>query len=124
MIKPRKNDDGTTTYYYISKKTGEEVKVENYDPGKPVSPVKIYKSGDKGKFKITDLTDGYYRIKEPQAPKDYMQVLGAVKKFKVDQGRIYVFEQDNATGQEIAKELTDANIESLGKNHQPKTRRW
>ncbi len=115
MIKLRKNDDGTTTYYYISKKTGEEVKVENYDPGKPVSPVKIYKSGDKGKFKITDLTDGYYRIKEPQAPTGYMQVLGAVKKFKVDQGRVYVFEQDNATGQEVSKELTNANIESLGK---------
>ena len=116
MIKPETDDKGNTTYYYIDRKTGKKVtKTKLVMDVTPENSRGTYKSNDQGKFKITDLTDGYYRIKEPKAPKDYMQVLGAVKKFKVDQGRVYVFEQDNATGQETAKELTDKNIESLGK---------
>ncbi|WP_105301708.1 SpaA isopeptide-forming pilin-related protein [Anaerococcus marasmi] len=116
MIKPETDDKGNTTYYYIDRDTGEKVtKVNLLQAVTPENSRGTYTSNDQGKFKITDLTDGYYRIKEPQAPKDYMQVIGAVKKFKVDQGRVYVFEQDNATGQEVAKELTDKNIESLGK---------
>lgn len=114
MIKPRKNDDGTTTYYYISKETGEEVKVENYDPGKPVSPVKIYKSGDKGKFKITDLTDGYYRVIEPNAPQDYMKVNGPIKSFRVVQGKVMIFDKDE-NGKIVEKEVDNSNIDSLGK---------
>ena len=116
MIKPETDDKGNTTYYYINRDTGEKVTRENlFQAVTPEISRGIHKSDDKGKFKITDLTDGYYRIKEPNAPKDYMQVLGAVKKFKVDQGRVYVFEQDITTGQETAKEVTDKNIGSLGK---------
>ena len=120
MIKPEKNSLGQTTYYYRDRDTGKKVTVKNFKIVTPETYRGIYTSDDKGKFKITDLTDGYYRIKEPKAPtasdgKPYMQVLGAVKKFKVDQGRIYVFEQDNTTGQEVAKEVTDNNIGSLGK---------
>lgn len=116
MIKPETDADGKTTYYYINRDTGEKVTRENlFQAVTPENSRKTYKSDADGKFKITDLTDGYYRIKEPKAPKDYMQVLGAVKKFKVDQGRVYVFEQDITTGQETAKEVTDKNIGSLGK---------
>lgn len=116
MIKPETDPDGNTSYYYIDRETGEKVtKTKLVIDVTPENSRGTYTSNDQGKFKITDLTDGYYRIKEPQAPKDYMQVIGAVKKFKVDQGRVYVFEQDNATGQETAKELTDKNIGSLGK---------
>lgn len=116
MIKPETDDKGNTSYYYINRKTGKKVtKTKLVMDVTPENSRGTYKSNDKGKFKITDLTDGYYRIKEPQAPKGYMQVLGAVKKFKVDQGRVYVFEQDNTTGQETAKEVTNKNIESLGK---------
>ncbi|WP_308655253.1 SpaA isopeptide-forming pilin-related protein [uncultured Anaerococcus sp.] len=117
MIKPETDDKGNTSYYYIDRETGEKVTETRWLrlPVTPENSRKPYKSDADGKFKITDLTDGYYRIKEPQAPKGYMQVLGAVKKFKVDQGRVYVFEQDNATGQEVAKELTDANKKDLGK---------
>lgn len=122
MIKPETDDKGNTTYYYIDRETGKKV-TETRWLGLPVTPEnsrKPYKSDADGKFKITDLTDGYYRIKEPKAPtasdgKPYMQVLGAVKKFKVDQGRVYIFEQDITTGQETAKEVTDKNIGSLGK---------
>lgn len=121
MIKPETDDKGNTTYYYIDRETGKKVtKTKLVLDVTPENSRGTYTSNDQGKFKITDLTDGYYRIKEPKAPtasdgKPYMQVLGAVKKFKVDQGRIYVFEQDNITGQEVAKELTDANIKDLGK---------
>ena len=117
MIKPETDPDGNTTYYYIDRETGKEVTKTGLLqlPVTPENSRKTYTSDANGKFKITDLTDGYYRIKEPNAPKDYMQVLGAVKKFKVDQGRVYVFEQDITTGQETAKEVTDKNIGSLGK---------
>ena len=116
MIKPETDDKGNTSYYYIDRKTGKKVtKTKLVIDVTPENSRGTYTSNDQGKFKITDLTDGYYRIKEPQAPKGYIQVIGAVKKFKVDQGRVYVFEQDNTTGQETAKELTDKNIESLGK---------
>ena len=110
MIKPRKNDDGTTTYYYISKKTGEEVKVKNYDPEKITNPpVGIYKSDDKGKFKITNLTDGYYRVIEPKPAKDengkeYMKVNGPIKTFKVVDGRVKIYKK--------GKESTDKPIEA------------
>lgn len=117
MIKPETDPDEKASYYYINRDKGKKVTETRWLrlPVTPENSRKIYKSDADGKFKITDLTDGYYRIKEPNAPKDYMQVLGAVKKFKVDQGRVYVFEQDNITGQETAKELTDTNIKDLGK---------
>ncbi len=117
MIKPETDPDEKASYYYINRDKGKKVTETRWLrlPVTPENSRKIYKSDADGKFKITDLTDGYYRIKEPNAPTGYMQVLGAVKKFKVDQGRVYVFEQDNITGQETAKELTDTNIKDLGK---------
>ena len=117
MIKPETDPDEKASYYYINRDKGKKVTETRWLrlPVTPENSRKIYKSDADGKFKITDLTDGYYRIKEPKAPTGYMQVLGAVKKFKVDQGRVYVFEQDSATGQEVAKEVTENNIGSLGK---------
>lgn len=117
MIKPETDEGGNTTYYYIDRDTGKKVTETGWLQlaVTPENSRETYKSDADGKFKITDLTDGYYRIKEPQAPTGYMQVLGAVKEFRVDQGRVYVFEQDNITGQKTQKEVTDKNIESLGK---------
>ncbi|MFO3667965.1 SpaA isopeptide-forming pilin-related protein [Anaerococcus kampingiae] len=118
MIKPRKNDDGTTTYYYISKKTGEEVKVKNYDPEKITDPpVGIYKSDEDGKFKITNLTDGYYRVIEPKPAtdengKDYMKVNGPIKTFKVVDGRvkIYTVDKDNKTIEKEVDGTSEATV--------------
>lgn len=117
MIKPKIGDDGTKSYYYISNETGKEVAVNNFNPEKITDPpVKIYKSGEDGKFKITDLTDGYYRVIEPEAPKDadgesYMKVNGPIKTFKVVEGRvkIYTVDKDNKT---IEKEV-DGTSEAI-----------
>ena len=99
MIKPRKNDDGTTTYYYISKETGKEIIVNNFDQDNPGDPIKIYKSGEDGKFKLTDLTGGYYRLIEPKAATDengdeYMKVNGPIKKFRVEDGKVKIYTID------------------------------
>lgn len=100
MIKPKIGDDGTKSYYYISNETGKEVAVNNFNPEKITDPpVKIYKSGEDGKFKITDLIDGYYRLIEPKAAKDadgkeYMKVNGPIKKFRVEDGKVKIYTND------------------------------
>lgn len=124
MIKPRKNEDGTTTYYYISKETGEEKIVKNFNPEKITDPpVGIYKSDTDGKFKITDLTDGYYRVIEPEAPKDadgesYMKVNGPIKTFRVVNGKVYIYtkiKEKDGSEKVVEKEIDETNKDELGK---------
>ncbi|WP_234287398.1 SpaA isopeptide-forming pilin-related protein [Anaerococcus obesiensis] len=71
------------------------------------------KSDDKGKFTFEGLTDGFYQIMEPNAPDGYMQVNGPVKKFRVLEGKIYIY--DKVDDEFVEKEVTDANIGTLGK---------
>ena len=71
------------------------------------------KSDDKGKFTFEGLTDGFYQIKEPNAPEGFMQVNGPVKKFRVLDGKIYIY--DKVDDKFVEKEVTDANIGTLGK---------
>lgn len=119
MIKSKTNSQGKTVYYYISKETGDEVDLTSFDPDKPNAPVKIYKSNAEGKFKLTDLTDGYYRIIEPEAPeyetgKKYMKVNGPIKRFRVVQGKVRIFDKDK-DGKIVEKEVDKTNIGTLGK---------
>lgn len=71
------------------------------------------KSDDKGKFTFEGLTDGFYQIMEPNAPEGFMQVNGPVKKFRVLEGKIYIY--DKVGDDFIEKEVTDDNIATLGK---------
>lgn len=100
----KKDDKG----YYIEKANGEK------DYGNVLNPVSIEKSaytftsGEDGKFKIENLNDGFYQLIEPDAPKDtngeeYMKVQGAVKKFRILEGEVYI-EDDKSE-----KKLSDAN---------------
>ena len=119
MIKSEKDSNGNTTYYYINSKTGEKIVLTSFNPDKPDVPVKIYKSDENGKFKLTDLTDGYYRIIEPEAPeyesgKKYMKVNGPIKRFRVVQGKVRIFDKDE-NGDIVEKEVDNKNIATLGK---------
>ena len=71
------------------------------------------KSDDKGKFTFEGLTDGFYQIMEPNAPEGFMQVNGPVKKFRVLEGKIYIY--DKVGDKFVEKEVTDDNIGTLGK---------
>ena len=81
---------------------------------------KKYHSDADGKFKITDLKDGYYRIIEPKAAKDangdeYMKVNGPVKRFRVVDGVVRIISKDETTGKFVEKEVNDKNAKDLGK---------
>ena len=81
---------------------------------------KKYHSDTDGKFKITDLKDGYYRIIEPKAAKDangeeYMKVNGPVKRFRVVDGVVRIISKDEKTGKLVEKEVNDENAKDLGK---------
>ena len=81
---------------------------------------KKYHSDADGKFKITDLKDGYYRIIEPKAAKDangeeYMKVNGPVKRFRVVDGVVRIISKDEKTGKLVEKEVNDENAKDLGK---------
>lgn len=71
------------------------------------------KSDDNGKFTFEGLTDGFYQIMEPNAPDGFMQVNGPVKKFRVQDGKIFIYEKDG--DKLVEKEVTDDNIGTLGK---------
>ena len=71
------------------------------------------KSDAKGKFTFEGLTDGFYQVMEPKAPTGFMQVNGPVKKFRVLEGKIYIY--DKVGDDFIEKEVADDNIETLGK---------
>lgn len=121
MIKPKIGEDGRKTYYYISNETGKEVAVNNFNPEKITDPpVGIYKSDTDGKFKITNLTDGYYRVIEPEAPeyekgKKYMKVNGPIKTFKVVDGKVKIYTIDKKTEKLIEAEV-DAKSEATVTN--------
>lgn len=81
---------------------------------------KKYHSDADGKFKITDLKDGYYRIIEPKAAKDangdeYMKVNGPVKRFRVVDGVVRIISKDETSGKLVEKEVNDKNAKELGK---------
>lgn len=92
--------------YYIEKADGKK------DYGTVLNPVSIdnaytFTSDANGKFKIENLNDGFYQLIEPNAPKDkngeeYMKVQGAVKKFRILEGEVYI-EDDKSE-----KKLSDA----------------
>ncbi|MDU1315495.1 SpaA isopeptide-forming pilin-related protein [Anaerococcus hydrogenalis] len=99
----KKDDKG----YYIEKANGEK------DYGNVLNPVSIennaydFTSDENGKFKIENLNDGFYQLIEPNAPKDekgesYMKVQGAIKKFRILEGEVYI-EDDKSE-----KKLSDA----------------
>ena len=124
MIKPKIGDDGRKTYYYISNETGKEVVVNNFKPEKITDPpVGIYKSDTDGKFKITNLTDGYYRVIEPEAPeyekgKKYMKVNGPIKTFRVVNGKVYIYtkiKEEDGSEKVVEKEIDETNKDELGK---------
>ena len=71
------------------------------------------KSDAKGKFTFEGLTDGFYQVMEPNAPEGFMQVNGPVKKFRVLEGKIYIY--DKVGDNFVEKEVTDKNIGTLGK---------
>ena len=111
MIKPEINSQGITTYYYIDNETGKKVTVKNFKAVTPETHRGIYKSDSDGKFKITNLTDGYYRVIEPQAAKDkngeeYMKVNGPIKTFKVVDGKVKIYTYDKDT-----KKLIEAEVD-------------
>lgn len=122
MILPEINDQGIQTWYYINHKTGIKETSNNFiSQVSPENNRGIYKSDDKeGKFTITNLTDGYYRIMEPNAPKDkdgkpYMKVNGPVKTFRVVDGEVLIADKDDETGKISEVLVTDENKEKLGK---------
>lgn len=95
---------------------------ENMELIKPAdtATAKKYTSDADGKFKITNLTDGYYRVMEPTAPKDskgepYMKINGPVKTFRVVGGEILIADKDDKTGRVSEVQLTDENKKRLGK---------
>ena len=109
----KKDDKG----YYIEKADGEK------DYGNVLNPVSIEKSAypiksdSNGKFKITGLTDGFYQLIEPNAPKDengeeYMKVQGAVKKFRILEGEVYI--EDDKTEKKLS-EAKETEKEKLTK---------
>ena len=51
-------------------------------------------SGENGKFSLNLTKDGYYALEEIKAPKDYGKFPGYIKEFKLDKGKLTVFEKD------------------------------
>lgn len=109
-------------HYYIEKEDGTKVYATGGLFPKDVTEENSRKeciSEEDGKFKITGLTDGFYRIIEPEAAKDdkgdaYMKVNGPVKTFRVENGKVLVYSKEK-DGKLVEKELTKDNVESLGK---------
>ena len=105
----KKDDEGL----YIEKSDGTKVRKVGVRNVKIDNDAYKGKSDDKGKFTFEGLTDGFYQIMEPDAPDDYMQVNGPVKKFRVLEGKIYIY--DKVGNDFVEKEVTDSNIGTLGK---------
>lgn len=108
----KKDDKG----YYIEKADGKK------DYGNVLNPVSIdnaytLTSDANGKFKIENLNDGFYQLIEPNAPKDengeeYMKVQGAVKKFRILEGEVYI--EDDKSEKKL-NNATDVEKEKLTK---------
>lgn len=76
---------------------------------------KRYSSDKDGKFKITNLTDGHYRVMEPNTPAGYMEVTGPVKTFRVVGGEVFISDKKDTESKITETIVTDANKKSLGK---------
>lgn len=105
----KKDDEGL----YIEKSDGTKQRKSGVNNVTIDNSAYKGKSDDKGKFTFEGLTDGFYQIMEPNAPKGFMQVNGPVKKFRVLEGKIYIY--DKVGDEFIEKEVTDDNIGTLGK---------
>ena len=105
----KKDDKG----YYIEKANGEKVYGDAQNPVS-IDNAYTFTSNKEGKFKIENLNDGFYQLMEPEAAKDangeaYMKVQGAVKKFRILEGEVYI--EDNKS----EKKLDETNKEKLTK---------
>ena len=105
----KKDDEGL----YIEKSDGTKQRKSGVNNVTIDNSAYKGKSDDKGKFTFEGLTDGFYQIMEPNAPEGFMQVNGPVKKFRVLEGKIYIY--DKVGDDNIEKEVTDDNIGTLGK---------
>lgn len=105
----KKDDEGL----YIEKSDGTKQRKSGVNNVTIDNSAYKGKSDDKGKFTFEGLTDGFYQIMEPNAPEGFMQVNGPVKKFRVLEGKIYIY--DKVGDDFIEKEVTDDNIGTLGK---------
>lgn len=105
----KKDDEGL----YIEKSDGTKQRKSGVNNVTIDNSAYKGKSDDKGKFTFEGLTDGFYQIMEPNAPDGFMQVNGTVKKFRVLEGKIYIY--DKVGDDFIEKEVTDDNIGTLGK---------
>ena len=123
FIKSELGRDGNIHYYY--EELGEDGKIHKIFADNNFTLVTeernrgIYTSDAEGKFKISNLTDGYYRVIEPEAPeyepgKKYMQVQGPVKKFRVVDGKVYMDQKDK-DGRITETELTNENKKDVAK---------
>ncbi|MFR6222175.1 MAG: SpaA isopeptide-forming pilin-related protein, partial [Anaerococcus sp.] len=123
FIKSQTNRKGDGLDYYIERIVDGKVEklfAVNFKLVTIEGFAKKYKSDADGKFKITDLKDGYYRIIEPKAAKDangeeYMKVNGPVKRFRVVDGVVRIISKDETTGKLVEKEVNDKNAKELGK---------
>lgn len=116
FIKSEVGKDGNT-YYYIERADGKKdftLPGFGYNPVTIENSAKKYKSDAKGKFTITGLTDGYYRVIEPKAPDGYMQVNGAIKTFRVEKGKVWIYTKDK-DGKITEDVVTDTNKNTLAK---------
>lgn len=105
----KKDDEGL----YIEKSDGTKERKAGSENVTLKNSAYKGKSDAKGKFTFEGLTDGFYQIMEPNAPEGFMQVNGPVKKFRVLEGKIYIY--DKVGDDFIEKEVTDDNIGTLGK---------
>lgn len=111
------------THYYIEEEDGKKTWLTGPLGNEEVTPEThrgIYKSEKDGKFKITNLTDGYYRLIEPKAAKDangeeYMKVNGPIKTFKVVDGKVKIYTYDKDT-KKIKEAEVDAKSEATVTN--------
>lgn len=123
FIKSQTNRKGDGLDYYIERIVDGKVEklfAINFKLVTIDGFAKKYHSDADGKFKITDLKDGYYRIIEPKAAKDangeeYMKVNGPVKRFRVVDGVVRIISKDEKTGKFVEKEVNDENAKDLGK---------
>ena len=123
FIKSQTNRKGDGLDYYIERIVDGKVEklfAVNFKLVTIDGFAKKYHSDADGKFKITDLKDGYYRIIEPKAAKDangeeYMKVNGPVKRFRVVDGVVRIISKDETTGKLVEKEVNDKNANELGK---------
>ena len=107
--------------FYLEKQDPSDFKfyplTEKMELIKPAdtAKAKLYRSDKDGKFKITNLTDGYYRVMEPNTPAGYMEVTGPVKTFRVVGGEVFISDKKDAESKIAETIVTDKNKDRLGK---------